>query len=250
MNVLSYRTSDLNDLTFVLLIDDVPLHELYESDTVGIPYWLLEGQLTATTIMGEIHYIVSVCDCGEPGCGRVACKVTEEDGTVTFSDFKSLATDLTFKFTAENFHQVMDEIGHEVLKFEGPQTEASTAQHNFDVMKAYLNAVDDLLRKPSTRDLIALACGFEKYGAQEAADWICNPENHEAVRNLILLDKHRFLLLENGPVTPLILQHEHIPWTIKVKSYDADTKLVCVGYLDKVGECVGTKSLKFEREKA
>lgn len=247
MNVLSYRTSDLNDLTFVLLIDDVPLHELYESDTVGVPYWLLEGQLTATTIMGETHYIVSVCDCGEPGCGSVACKVTEEDGIVTFHDFKFLANDLTLKFTAENFHQVMDEIGHEVLKFEGPQTKASTAQHNFDVMKAYLNAVEELLNKPSTRQLIEEACGTEYYGAQEAAEWICREENLAAVRDLIPIDKLKFLLLETGPTSPVILLNAYRPWTLKLIVGEGNTGLVCAGLLHEVGETVGTKEIRFLR---
>ncbi len=247
MNVLSYRTSELNGLTFDLLIDDQSVQEIFESDTVGIPYWLLEGGLATMTVMEKPYRIISVCDCGECGCGVIACRVTEESDTDTFDDFKFLECDLSFTFTAENYHKVMDEIGHEVLRFSGPQTEVATEQHNFDVMKAYLNAVEDLLRKPSVRDCIAQDSGIEKYGAQVAADWICDARNYEAVRNLILIDKHKYLLLEDGPVTPPILQHEHVSWTIKVMPCDDNTKLICTGYLDKVGSCVGTKSLKFER---
>jgi len=246
MNVLSYRTTEDNGLSFDLLVDGEPIQHLCESDSIGVPYWYLENGLTPITVMGTEHRIVAVCGCGETGCGFLDCIVTENEEEVTFDFFDGK---LIFKFAMENYRQVLDEIAQEVLKFTGPQTEIATAQHNFDVMKAYLNAVDELLRKPSTRNCIAESCGIENYGAQEAADWICDPGNHESVRNLILLDKNRFLLLESGPVSPPIVQHDHIPWTIKVSTYDENTKLICVGYLEKVGDCVGTKSLKFERAK-
>ena len=247
MNVLSYRTSDINGLSFDLLIDGESVHEIFASDTVGVPYWLLEGGLTPMTIMDQQYHIVSVCDCGEAGCGVIACKVSEDGDEVTFNDFKFMESDLSFKFSAENYHQILDEIGHEVLKFTGPQTEVATEQHNFDVMKAYLNAVEDLLRKPSTRDQIAVDCGIENYGAQEAANWICEEHNLDAVRKLIVIEKHKLLMLDQGLVAPVILQHEYRPWTLKVIVGDDKVTLVVVGLLHNTEQTVGTKSLKFSR---
>jgi hypothetical protein len=118
MNVLDYRTSDENGLSFELLVDGQPLGTLVGARDTMIPYWIIEDDLPYFPPHGPRHdsdvRIVTVCSCGEYGCGHTECRVIRGNDGVVFRDFDMDCTRegrLTqFTFFRENFDAVVGEI--------------------------------------------------------------------------------------------------------------------------------------------
>src|SRR6266576_3285781 len=91
MNSLSYRSRADNGLSFELLVDGVPLGELLGDGNEGIPYWMVEDDLPYWPPHGtprDLDYrIVTVCSCGEYGCGHSRCRIMRTDDSVIFREF-------------------------------------------------------------------------------------------------------------------------------------------------------------------
>ncbi|MEQ1905732.1 MAG: hypothetical protein ABL888_16205 [Pirellulaceae bacterium] len=91
MNALDYRRIDDNGLSFELLVDGIPLGELVGARDTAIPYWIIEDDLPYLPPNAENHEletrIVTVCSCGEYGCGHTRCRVIRDGDAVLFCDF-------------------------------------------------------------------------------------------------------------------------------------------------------------------
>src|SRR5262245_40886672 len=122
MNLLGYTCSDTNPGWFGLLVDGQPLGALIGGLDREIPFFLMEEDLPrptdsavlqwvtgVTQYRGRLHEVrtVSVCSCGEAGCGCTVCRVVREGDTVVFRDFLGpgipalLAT--AFRFSLSNY---------------------------------------------------------------------------------------------------------------------------------------------------
>jgi hypothetical protein len=118
MPILSYRCTEDNGLSFELLVDGQPLGPLVGSRDTAFPYWIVDDGLPRWPPFGppeatEVR-IVSVCSCGEYGCGHAKCRVSRQDDDVVFSEF---AIDVTsdgaqkeFRFGSANYNEVCREI--------------------------------------------------------------------------------------------------------------------------------------------
>lgn len=118
MITLAYRSSTENGLSFELLVDGVALGEVLGDGNEGIPYWIVEDDLPYWPPHGaprESEYrIVTVCCCGEYGCGHTRCRVIKASDTVTLRDF---AGDVAaaggariLTFSRSGYEQVVGEI--------------------------------------------------------------------------------------------------------------------------------------------
>jgi len=91
MSALSFRSSPDNGLSFDLLVDGVALGEVLADGNEGIPYWIVEDDLPYWPPHGTPrdpdYRIVTVCSCGEYGCGHTRCRVIKTPDTVTLRDF-------------------------------------------------------------------------------------------------------------------------------------------------------------------
>jgi hypothetical protein len=119
MNVLDYRTSELNGLSFELLVDGQPLGELVGSWDTEIPYYFISDDLPYYPPIGEDHdsefRIISLCHCGEFGCGHTKCRVIKGEDTVVFRDFDVNTTSVegsrrVFEFPRSNYDAVVADI--------------------------------------------------------------------------------------------------------------------------------------------
>ena len=92
MNQLTVKVTDENGKSFELLVDGVPLFELLNDGNDGIPYWIVEDDLPYFPPHGtprqEGIRIVTVCNCGEYGCGHSHCRVTKTEQNVVFDQFQ------------------------------------------------------------------------------------------------------------------------------------------------------------------
>jgi hypothetical protein len=118
VNALSYRTSTENGLSFELLVDGQPLHELVGGEDGGIPYWDVEDDLPYYPPHGERREpdsrIVCVCSCGEYGCGHTRCRVERRDDVVVWRGFdcdvSETGRSMVFEFAGENYDAVVSGI--------------------------------------------------------------------------------------------------------------------------------------------
>jgi hypothetical protein len=76
MNILSYRSTDHNGLSIELLVDGQPLGDLIGARDGDIPYWIFKDDLPHAGGHDPELRIVTVCSCGEYGCGHaeVSCR--------------------------------------------------------------------------------------------------------------------------------------------------------------------------------
>ena len=114
MNTLSFQTSSDNGLSFELFVDDKRLGDLIGDGNEGIPYWIIEDDLPYWPPHGEPRQhnvrIVSVCSCGEYGCGHTRCRIEMKDDSVVFSNFEGdikNGEQWTFEFPRQNFDEVV-----------------------------------------------------------------------------------------------------------------------------------------------
>lgn len=114
MNTLSVEVSDENGLSFELLVDGQPISRWLVDGNEGIPYWIVDDGLP-TLPPGEPSAdpsirIVSVCSCGEYGCGHSRCKVREEGDAIIFESFlgdvASSGRKAQFRFPRPQYEQV------------------------------------------------------------------------------------------------------------------------------------------------
>ena len=74
------------------MVDDQPFGELLGDGNEGIPYWDVEDDLPYWPPHGEPRQadvrIVSVCSCGEYGCGHTRCRVEKTEDRVILRDFE------------------------------------------------------------------------------------------------------------------------------------------------------------------
>jgi hypothetical protein len=122
MNVLGYQADSANGLSFILLIDGAPLVQLIGSEDGPIPYWIVDYGIPGwppleakqAPLQGSDTRIVSVCGCGEYGCGHSRCRVTYSEDRVVFDQFEGDCSaprwPKTFTFDRQNYDRVMDEI--------------------------------------------------------------------------------------------------------------------------------------------
>lgn len=122
MNTLSYRTIDQNGRSFELLIDGQPIDELIGAADSAIPYWLFKDGVNELPRKGVSDYfIVSVCGCGEYGCGNASCQKLDETDCVVLCDFRddgsSVGNGMTLRFSRENYDSVLADIEREARIF-------------------------------------------------------------------------------------------------------------------------------------
>ena len=127
MNTISVEVSKENGLSFELLVDGQPIGTLLNDGNGGIPYWLAKDGLP-TYPYPEDGYetdplvrIISVCGCGEYGCGHSRCKVTETSDTVEFSAFEGdvgvKGKTIRFEFPLSQYHAVCQQIAKQANEF-------------------------------------------------------------------------------------------------------------------------------------
>lgn len=131
MNVLGYKSDDKQYFSFELLVDGKPLGELTGSQHQNIPYWIFEDDLpyfpphSPEFRTDEKIRIVTVCGCGEYGCGHTQCRVVREGNEVIFIDFHGDLTPRSepkvFRFIAENYDNVIAAILKEVREREAKE---------------------------------------------------------------------------------------------------------------------------------
>jgi hypothetical protein len=118
VNTLSFRTTQDNGLSFELLVDGELLGSLIESNDTAIPYWLIEDDLPCLPQnwknRDSTKKIVTVCSCGEYGCGHTHCHVRLHADTVEFGDFNlGLSPDgakKRFQFSRSNYQEIIAQI--------------------------------------------------------------------------------------------------------------------------------------------
>lgn len=93
MNTLTVQFSEDEwyGASVVLLVDGRPIADWLEDGNYGIPVWLLEHGLPLWWGIEEDSdedvREVTVCSCGEDGCGHSRCRVRVDGDTVIFEDF-------------------------------------------------------------------------------------------------------------------------------------------------------------------
>ena len=131
MNTLSFQSSSDNGLSFELFVDDKRLGDLIGDGNEGIPYWIIEDDLPSWPPHGEPRQekvrIISVCSCGEYGCGHTRCSVEIKADSVVFSKFAGDIKDgeqWVFVFPRQNYCEVVSKI-----------VQRASEQRNVDSMK-------------------------------------------------------------------------------------------------------------------
>ena len=92
MNTLDIEISTDDFPTFCLLVDGKPMADWLVDGNDEIPFWLVADGLPTwsyhkTSTDADVR-IVTVCGCGEEGCGHSRCTVKREGDTVVFEDFQ------------------------------------------------------------------------------------------------------------------------------------------------------------------
>jgi hypothetical protein len=118
MNVLNYQATEDNRLSFQLLVDGQLLSSLIGAKDSAIPYWLWLKEVPQN---GTGKAIVTVCSCGEYGCGCTLCDIDLTPQEAIFHDFdfdvSSEGRKKRFIFLRENFESVMAEIKAKANEF-------------------------------------------------------------------------------------------------------------------------------------
>jgi len=115
MSAFAYRSSPENGRSFDLLVDGVALGEVLGDGNVGIPYWIVVDDLPSWPPHGTLCdpdcRIVTVCSCGEYGCGHSRCRVIKTAETVTLRDFAGDVGDdgaaRSFTFSRSDYDRVV-----------------------------------------------------------------------------------------------------------------------------------------------
>lgn len=115
MDHLDYTCSDENGLSFELRVNGTPLGDIIGSLDTAIPYWIVEDDLPYYPPRGKNRepetHIVTVCSCGEYGCGHARCRIIKAADVVTFCNFdgdvQGQDGQKVFQFTRANYDEVI-----------------------------------------------------------------------------------------------------------------------------------------------
>jgi hypothetical protein len=124
MNHLAVTVTEENGKSFQLMVDGTPLSDLLDDGNDAIPYWIVENDLPYFPPYGDSEpddiRIVTVCNCGEYGCGHSHCRVTKTDDTVIFDQFqcdtRKEPDSTRFVFSRSNYDEVVALIVSETKK--------------------------------------------------------------------------------------------------------------------------------------
>jgi len=109
-------------LTFELLVDGRPLSDHLNDGNAGIPYWMTKDGIPhlPPSDATSSRYIVTVCDCGEYGCGNSSCEILRKDNIVEFfhflGDCGAACENLKFTFLAQNYDAQIENMKKEANK--------------------------------------------------------------------------------------------------------------------------------------
>jgi hypothetical protein len=136
MNTLTYQCSEVNGLSFTLLVNGQPLVALVGGMDREIPFHLVDDGLPDASDVAVQNWVaaiphfrgcereirlVAVCDCGEPGCGCTFCRVVRDGKTVAFCDFLgsgiAAVVEKEFRFSRRNYEAVLAEIQARAREF-------------------------------------------------------------------------------------------------------------------------------------
>lgn len=119
---VSFHVLDIDDgyapAMFELLIDGIPMSTWLGDGNGGVPLALAREGLPRWSLVSpsaepDIH-IVTVCLCGEPGCGHSRCRVRRDGEGVVFEDFRGdvgpAEQALRLEVSAEQFDAVVQQI--------------------------------------------------------------------------------------------------------------------------------------------
>ncbi len=115
INTLDVDCCDDHGLSFDLLIDGKFIGLYLKDENGGIPYWLLTEGLPRwspeETDSDVSVCLVTVCTCGEAGCGHSRCTVRTTEDAVIFEDFRGdvrgEARALRFVFSRADYERVL-----------------------------------------------------------------------------------------------------------------------------------------------
>jgi hypothetical protein len=113
MNKLTFETTTLNTLSFILKVDGKPMLDARKTDEDEIPAWICEEGIPSFPPMtsGADRVIVGVCGCGEYGCGHTSARIERRDGVVRLFDFQGAGIPTgAFEFSQAEFDEVSAQI--------------------------------------------------------------------------------------------------------------------------------------------
>jgi hypothetical protein len=108
--------------TFEILVDGIPLADLLNDGNAGIPYWMAKDGIPhlPPSETSSSRHIVTVCDCGEYGCGHSACEIIQNGDVVEFFHFSgdcgTACNNLKFVFPAQEYDAQIEAMKKEAVK--------------------------------------------------------------------------------------------------------------------------------------
>ena len=125
MNTLAVQVLQENGLSFELLVDGEPISKHLNDGNGGIPHWIVGDGLptwppTGTNADAAVR-IVSVCGCGEYGCGHTRCAIRRDGEVVVFENFAgdvgSRGSGFRFVFPASEYDEVSSVMAERTLEY-------------------------------------------------------------------------------------------------------------------------------------
>ena len=118
MNRIAFKEKHIDNMLFFnLVIDDNELSEILNDGDFGIPAWLIDSglpKLEEKEANGKpSNYIVTVCGCGEYGCGNSHCEIVWSDEVVIFRNFDGDSgnrPDIIFNFAKYQFDNMVSQL--------------------------------------------------------------------------------------------------------------------------------------------
>lgn len=130
MNTLTLKVSRDNwhgGPTYELVIDGRSLSDWLDDLNEGIPFWMAKQGLpvwrTRDDDTDRGGRIVTVCGCGEVGCGHSRCTIRSDGDTVIFEDFagdaERTAPKLRFVFPRDQYEAFCKTISEQSAQYKG-----------------------------------------------------------------------------------------------------------------------------------
>jgi len=123
MNKLDFRVIKHKEekfslgISFELIIDGIEIGKLLKTEENQISHWYFEKadlESYYNEFADKTDYVIGVCSCGESGCGMLGCEISKNDAVVVmknmFNDGKKYGDKLKFRFSRENYDDVMQRI--------------------------------------------------------------------------------------------------------------------------------------------
>jgi hypothetical protein len=110
MNKLTFEVTDLNTLSFRLLVDGKPMIDTKGVDEDQLPAWDCKNGIPPFPPydVQSVRMLVAACGCGEYGCGNTNAHIERQNGIVRLSDFQGVARSHidAFEFDEAEYDQV------------------------------------------------------------------------------------------------------------------------------------------------